>query len=184
MKVRHFMIMADVRSGQPHELCTADWMNVSMQIEGWYIPTANNATILTTINGGSHSETNASTAYCANDKQMIAICDGFNTNVDTHENRNAGAAPNASIKYAHSAPEDVFIVPSSAYASAPTRPVIKKNGREMLVLDSNRFMIFSEIIIFNEVLICNEIRILMKIKIFYNISLFFKIISSFKRRFL
>lgn len=50
---------------------------------------------------------------------MIAIWDGFNTNVETHENRNAGAAPNASMKYAHSAPDDVFIVPSSAYASAP-----------------------------------------------------------------
>ena len=37
----------------------------------------------------------------------------------THENRNAGGPPNASIKYAYSAPEDVFIVPSSAYARAP-----------------------------------------------------------------
>lgn len=83
--------------------------------------------------GGSHSETNASTAYCANDKQMIAICDGFSTNVDTHENRNAGAAPNASIKYAHSAPEDVFIVPSSAYASAPvSHGSTQKNQREKM----------------------------------------------------
>lgn len=50
---------------------------------------------------------------------MIAICDGFSTNVETHENKNAGAGPNASMKYAHSAPDDVFIVPNSAYASAP-----------------------------------------------------------------
>ena len=48
--------------------------------------------------GGSHSDTNASTAYCAKDKHMMAICEGFNTNVDTHEKRNAGGAPNASIK--------------------------------------------------------------------------------------
>lgn len=83
------------------------------------VPIANKPTIFTTIMGGSHSVTNASTAYCANDRQMMAICDGFNTSVDTHEKRNAGAAPNASIKYAHSAPEDVFIVPNSAYARAP-----------------------------------------------------------------
>lgn len=84
-----------------------------------HIPIANSPTILTTIIGGSHSTTKASTAYCAKERQMMAICDGFKTSVETHENRNAGAAPNASIKYAHSAPEDVFIVPSSAYASAP-----------------------------------------------------------------
>lgn len=56
------------------------------------------ATILTTIVGGSHSDTNASTAYWANDRQMIAIWEGFSTSVDTHENRNAGGAPNASMK--------------------------------------------------------------------------------------
>lgn len=50
---------------------------------------------------------------------MIAICEGFNTRVETQEKRNAGAGPNASMKYAHSAPDDVFIVPSSAYANAP-----------------------------------------------------------------
>lgn len=83
------------------------------------LPIASSATILTIITGGSHSDTNASTAYWANDKHIIAICDGFSTNVDTHENKNAGGAPNASIKYAHSAPDDVFIVPSSAYARAP-----------------------------------------------------------------
>lgn len=82
---------------------------------------ANIATILTMATGGSHSETNASTAYWANERQIIAICDGFNTNVETHENRNAGGAPNASIKYAHSAPDDVFMVPNSAYARAPKK---------------------------------------------------------------
>lgn len=82
---------------------------------------ANMATILTTATGGSHSDTNASTAYWANERQIIAIWDGFNTNVDTHEKRNAGGAPNASIKYAHSAPDDVFMVPSSAYARAPEK---------------------------------------------------------------
>ena len=60
----------------------------------YLVPIATNATILTTAIGGSHSCTNASTAYWANDKQMIAICDGFNTNVDTHENKNAGAILN------------------------------------------------------------------------------------------
>lgn len=49
----------------------------------------------------------------------MAICDGFSTSVETHENKKAGAAPNASMKYAHSAPEEVFIVPNSAYARAP-----------------------------------------------------------------
>lgn len=86
---------------------------------------ANIATIFTTTTGGSHSDTNASTAYWANDRQMMAICDGFSTSVDTHENRNAGGAPNASIKYAHSAPDDVFIVPSSAYARAPAGVTIQ-----------------------------------------------------------
>lgn len=83
------------------------------------LPVATRATIFTTDMGGSHSATNASTAYCANERQIIAICDGFKTKVDTHENRKAGAGPNASIKYAHSAPDDVFIVPNSAYARAP-----------------------------------------------------------------
>lgn len=92
-----------------------------------FVPIANSPTIFITITGGSHSVTKASTAYCANDKQMIAICDGFNTKVDTQENRNAGAAPNASIKYAHSAPEDVFIVPNSAYARAPVSKNKQKN---------------------------------------------------------
>lgn len=78
------------------------------------LPIANNATILTTTTGGSHSFTKASTAYCPNDKHIIAICDGFNTSVDTHENKKAGGAPNASMKYAHSAPDDVFMAPSSA----------------------------------------------------------------------
>lgn len=98
------------------------WMMASVVEDSYlvvYLPIATNATILTTDIGGSHSETNASTAYCANERQIIAICDGFKTNVDTHENRNAGAGPYASIKYAHSAPDDVFIVPNSAYASAP-----------------------------------------------------------------
>jgi hypothetical protein len=44
---------------------------------------------------------NASTAYWENDKQMMAICDGFNTNVDTQENKNAGGAPNASENKNH-----------------------------------------------------------------------------------
>lgn len=95
---------------------------------GRYSPIANIATIFTTVNGGSHSATKASTAYCANDRQMMAIWDGFRTSVDTHENRKAGQAPNASMKYAHSAPEDVFIVPNSAYANAPGR---EKERREM-----------------------------------------------------
>uniref|UniRef100_A0A182J8M1 Uncharacterized protein n=1 Tax=Anopheles atroparvus TaxID=41427 RepID=A0A182J8M1_ANOAO len=79
-----------------------------------HLPIARIATIFTTPSGGSHSDTNASTAYCANDRQMIAIWDGLSTSVETHENRKAGHAPNASIKYAHSAPDEVFIVPNSA----------------------------------------------------------------------
>jgi hypothetical protein len=61
-------------------------------------PMASSATILTTMLGGLHSDTNASTAYWANDRQMMAICEGFNTNVETHEKMNAGADPNASMK--------------------------------------------------------------------------------------
>lgn len=75
---------------------------------------ASTATIFVTEGGGSHSWTNASTVYLAKLKQIIAICDGFNTSVETHEKRKAGGAPKASIKYAYSAPDDVFIVPSSA----------------------------------------------------------------------
>lgn len=41
------------------------------------------ATNLTSATGGSHSDTNGSTAYLAKLKQIIAICDGFKTNVDT-----------------------------------------------------------------------------------------------------
>uniref|UniRef100_A0A182LSU8 Uncharacterized protein n=1 Tax=Anopheles culicifacies TaxID=139723 RepID=A0A182LSU8_9DIPT len=63
-----------------------------------HLPIARIATIFTTLSGGSHSDTNASTAYCANDRHMIAIWDGLRTSVDTHENRKAGQAPNASIK--------------------------------------------------------------------------------------
>ena len=77
-------------------------------------PIARSPTILTTMLGGSHSDTNASTAYWANERQMMAICEGFNTRVETQEKMNAGAGPNASMKYAHSAPDDVFIVPNSA----------------------------------------------------------------------
>lgn len=56
-----------------------------MRIQGWFavlivfvllkahLLMASTATIFTTIDGGSHSETNASTAYWANVKQMIAI---------------------------------------------------------------------------------------------------------------
>lgn len=81
---------------------------------GCFLPIANRATILTTISGGSHSVTNASTAYFPKLKQIIAIWDGFSTKVLAQENRNAGGAPKASIKYAYSAPDDVFMVPSSA----------------------------------------------------------------------
>jgi hypothetical protein len=52
-------------------------------------------------------------------RHIIATCDGLSINVDIQENRNAGIGPNASIKYAYSAPELGFIVPSSAYAKAP-----------------------------------------------------------------
>lgn len=79
-----------------------------------YLPIANKATIFTTISGGSHSLTNASTKYFPKLRQIIAIWDGFNTKVLAQENRNAGGAPNASIKYAYSAPDEVFIVPNSA----------------------------------------------------------------------
>lgn len=41
------------------------------------------ATSLTSEWGGSHSDTNGSTAYFAKLKQIMAICDGFSTNVDT-----------------------------------------------------------------------------------------------------
>lgn len=67
-------------------------------IDHLIIPIAKIATILTAIGGGLHSDTNASTAYWANERQMMAICEGFNTRVDTHEKRNAGADPNASMK--------------------------------------------------------------------------------------
>ena len=77
------------------------------------------ATSLTTMSGGSHSVTNASTAYLAKLRQIMAIWEGFRTRVETQEKRNAGSEPKASMKYAYSAPELVFIVPSSAYASAP-----------------------------------------------------------------
>lgn len=71
-------------------------------------------TALTATSGGSHSVTNASTAYLAKLRQMMAICEGFSTSVDAQENRKAGMGPKASIKYAYSAPELVFMVPSSA----------------------------------------------------------------------
>lgn len=83
------------------------------------LPIASRATIFTTISGGSHSATNASTKYLPKLRQMMAIWDGFRTRVLAQENRNAGGAPNASMKYAYSAPDDVFIVPNSAYARAP-----------------------------------------------------------------
>lgn len=78
------------------------------------LPIDSSATNLIMNIGGLHSDINGSTAYCANERQIIAICDGFKTKVDTHENKNAGAGPKASIKYAHSAPDDGFIVPNSA----------------------------------------------------------------------
>lgn len=62
------------------------------------LPNASNATIFTTISGGSHSLTKASTAYFPKLKQIIAIWEGFSTNVLAHENKKAGGAPNASIK--------------------------------------------------------------------------------------
>lgn len=62
------------------------------------LPIASRATILTTISEGSHSVTNASTAYFPKLRQMIAIWDGFSTRVLAQENRNAGGAPKASIK--------------------------------------------------------------------------------------
>ena len=38
---------------------------------------------------------------------------------EVHENMYAANEPNASMKYTYSAPDDGFIVPSSAYAKAP-----------------------------------------------------------------
>ena len=116
----------------------------------FYLPIATNATILTTDIGGSHSETKASTAYCANERQIIAIWDGFNTNVDTHENKNAGAGPNASIKYAHSAPDDVFIVPNSAYARAPAEiknSKFNKKKKKKKETETNKLNFSSEILL-------------------------------------
>lgn len=55
----------------------------------------------------------------------MAIWDGFRTSVLAQENKNAGGAPNASMKYAYSAPDEVFIVPSSAYANAPAQEEIE-----------------------------------------------------------
>lgn len=78
------------------------------------LPIARRATILTTISGGSHSVTKASTAYFPKLRQMMAIWEGLRTSVLAHEKRNAGGAPNASIKYAYSAPDEVFMVPNSA----------------------------------------------------------------------
>lgn len=48
---------------------------------------AKTATTLTTLLGGSHSVTKASTAYLEKLRQMMASCDGFSTSVDTQENR-------------------------------------------------------------------------------------------------
>lgn len=84
----------------------------------------NIATIFTTKSEEPHSSTNASTAYLAKLKHIIATCDGFNINVDIQENKNAGIGPKASIKQAYSAPELGFIVPSSAYDRAPNNKEI------------------------------------------------------------
>ncbi|KAL2727291.1 hypothetical protein V1478_007569 [Vespula squamosa] len=59
---------------------------------------ARRATSLTTSSGGSQSATKASTTYWAKERQIIAICDGFNTRVETQEKRKAGGAPKASMK--------------------------------------------------------------------------------------
>lgn len=48
-----------------------------------YLPIEMTATSLTRALGGSHSATNGSTAYLAKLRHIIAICDGFSTNVDT-----------------------------------------------------------------------------------------------------
>lgn len=47
------------------------------------LPIEMTATSLTRACGGSHSATNGSTAYLAKLRHIIAICDGFSTNVDT-----------------------------------------------------------------------------------------------------
>lgn len=60
-----------------------------------------------------------SITYSAKLKQMMAICEGFSIRAEVQENMYAANDPKASIKYTYSAPEDGFIVPSSAYASAP-----------------------------------------------------------------
>jgi len=56
------------------------------------------AAIFTTQSGGSHSSKNASTAYLAKLKHIMATCDGLSISVDIQENRNAGIGPKASIK--------------------------------------------------------------------------------------
>lgn len=70
----------------------------SDSIDAHNLPIANNATILTTTAGGSHSDTKASTAYWAKERQIMDICDGLSTSVETQLKRKAGAGPNASIK--------------------------------------------------------------------------------------
>lgn len=59
---------------------------------------ASRATIFTTISGGSHSVTKASTAYFPKLRQIMAIWEGFSTKVLAQENRKAGGAPKASMK--------------------------------------------------------------------------------------
>ena len=51
--------------------------------------------------------------------------EGFITIEQTQLNVYAGNAPNATMKYEYSAPDDGIIVPNSAYESAPITEIMK-----------------------------------------------------------
>lgn len=57
--------------------------NMLYDVRQFHVPIEMTATNLTRLVGGSHSDTNGSTAYFAKLKHIIAIWDGFSTNVDT-----------------------------------------------------------------------------------------------------
>ena len=57
---------------------------------------------------------------------IFLTCEGFIIIVQTQLNVYAGNAPNATIKYEYSAPEDGIIVPNSAYARAPKTKISVK----------------------------------------------------------
>ena len=63
--------------------------------------------------GGSHSKNTGLTVYCANVMACIAFPAGWIIHTYVQANRYAGIGPNASIRYAYSAPDLGMLVPSS-----------------------------------------------------------------------